>query len=150
MSDNYSIDLERFSLEKHHHILATDELLPSQRILKDNLDEYFAVLKSMGFENVQQVFNALSTKRKQEAFAQESGIPLGYLVILRRHIKSYIPNPIRFQDIPGLDPDHVERLAEAGIKHTRHMFEHVTTPAKRTSYPKQRGSPRMPCSNWPR
>lgn len=141
MSDNYSIDLEQFSLDRHHHILATDELLPSHRILKENLDEHFAVLRSMGFENIKQVFDALSTKKKREDFAQKSGIPVDYLIILRRHIKGYIPNPIYFQNIPGLDPDHVERLAEAGIKHTKHMFEQVTTPAKRATLSKKTGIP---------
>lgn len=141
MSDSYSIDLEKFSLDRHHHILATDELLPSHRILKENLDERFAVLKSMGFENIKQVFDALSTKKKQEALSQESGIPVDYLAILRRHIKGYIPNPINFRDIPGLDPDHVERLAEAGIKHTKHMFEQVNTPAKRAALSEKTGIP---------
>lgn len=141
MSDNYSIDLEKFSLDRYHHILATEELLPSHRVLKDNLDEHFAALKAMGFENIKQVFNALSTKKKQAALAQESGIPLDYLAVLRRNIKGYIPNPVNFRDIPDLDPDHVERLAEAGIKHTKHMFEQVNTLAKRASLSEKTGIP---------
>jgi len=46
-----------------------------------------------------------------------------YLVILRREVSSYVPKLFDLEKIPGVNPEYVERLAAAGIKHTRHLFE---------------------------
>jgi len=123
MAGQYHVDLEQFSLEKFRHILETSELLPSRRILKEKIPERFAILEGMGIENLKELIDALSTRKKIERFSQESGLPRDYLEILKRQTKIYTPNPIPLKKIPGIAPEYTERLAAIGIKQTRQLFE---------------------------
>lgn len=90
---------------------------------------------------MQQLIDALSTKKKRESFAQKTGLSTDYLTILRRQARSYIPTPVHFKDIPEVDPDVVERLAAAGIKHSKHLFERAGTRAQRAELCQQTGIP---------
>ena len=123
MTDDYHIDLERFSLERFRDILITGEVLPGRKILKEKISERFEILKSMGIRNLKELIEALKTKVKVERFSQESGLPKDYLIILRREANSYIPRPVNLKDIPGVDSEYIERLAAVGIKHTKRLFE---------------------------
>jgi hypothetical protein len=141
MADQYHIDLNQFTLAQLREIVESGDLLPSRQILAEQVPERFAILESMGINNLQQLVTALSTNKKVERFAQESGLSLDYLIILRRQVRSYIPEPVYFKDIPGLDPDHVERLADAGIRQTRQLFERAKTRAERAELSEQTGIP---------
>jgi hypothetical protein len=141
MAGQYHIDLEQFSLARLRAIVESGDLLPSRRILAEQVSERFAILESMGISNLQEIINALSTKKKVARFAEESGLPGDYLTILRRQANSYVPGPVYFKDIPGLKPDHVERLASAGIKQTKQLFERAKTRAERESLSEQTGIP---------
>lgn len=123
MTDDYHIDLEKFSLEKFRDILITGEVLPGRKILKEKISERFEILESMGIRNLKELIEALKTRAKVERFSQESGLPKDYLVILRREANSYVPKPVNLKDIPGVDSEYIDRLAAVGIKHTKQLFE---------------------------
>ena len=123
MASQYHIDLEGFSLERYKGILRTGRLLPSERILGERIPERFAILESMGIGNLKNLIGALSSKKKQERFSQESGLPQDYLTVLRRRAGSYTPRPIPLKKLLGIDPRHTERLAALGIKDTKQLFD---------------------------
>ena len=123
MADQYYIDLEQFSLERFRHILETRELLPGRKVLKENISERFEILASRGIGTVKELIEALKTKKRAERFAQESGLPPDYVIILRREANSYMPKPVNLRDIPGVNAGYIKRLAGVGIKHTKHLFE---------------------------
>ena len=123
MADPYCIDLEQFSLERFRHILETKYILPGRRILQEKMPERFAVLASMGIENLNELRKALKTKSGREKIAQASGLPEEYLAILQREVNSYISKPFNLGDIPKVDPEYLEKLASVGIKHTKHLFK---------------------------
>lgn len=131
MADLYYIDLEGFSLERLRHTLETGELIPGRMVLKEQIAERFEVLKSMGITNLGELIEVLKTKKRLESFARESGLPEDYLVILRREANSYMPKPVTLKDIPGVSPEHVEKLESVGIKHTKQMFERAGLPTDR-------------------
>lgn len=131
MPELYYLDLEAFSLEKFRRILETTEMMPGRLVLQQDIPERFARLEAMGIENLQELILTLSTAKKREAFSRESGLPLDYLVILRRQAKSYLPKPVYFREIPGLLPEHIEKLAAVGISHSKHLFERAQTRAAR-------------------
>jgi hypothetical protein len=141
VTEDYHLNLEQFTLASLQHILETEDMLPSRQILKEHISERFAILQSMGIHHVQGLIDALSTKKKLERFAQESGLPEDYLTILGRQARSYIPSPVYFKDIPRLAPDHVERLVSFGIKTTRHLFDCARTRAAREALSSQTGIP---------
>jgi hypothetical protein len=123
-NDHYGMDLSQIGLAEFKDQLKAGDLLPSQQVLLEDIDARFQTLAGMGLETLQDVVAALKTKPRLTQFAEKSGLALAYLNILRRKAKSYIPNPVYFRDIPGLDAGHVASLIAAGIKHTRHFFQH--------------------------
>lgn len=141
VTDPYCIDLKRFSLEQFRHILETTEILPSRRILLEEMDVRFARLASMGIETLADLRSALNRKAKREAFSQESGLSVDYLVILRRQVDSYISKPFNLGEIPGVSPEYVERLAAIGVKHTKHLFKQALSPADRAALAAEAGVP---------
>lgn len=131
MTKQYQLDLEGFSLERFKRILESSELLPGRQILKEDLSERFEILESMGITDLKALMEPLKTKKRLQSFSQQSGLPEEYLVVLRREVNSYLPKPVNLGDIPGLDPEHVERLKAAGIKHTKHLFERAGSESER-------------------
>lgn len=141
MSELYHVNLEQLSLEEFKHILETGRLLPSEKILGEKIPERFATLEAMGITNLQDLANRLKTKKKIEQFAQESGLPQDYLTILRRRLGVYMPKPVPLIKFPGVDPEHVERLAAVGIKQTRQLFERSRTKQNRADLVELAGVP---------
>jgi predicted flap endonuclease-1-like 5' DNA nuclease len=122
-------------------MLETKDILPGRRILLEKIDERFAMLASMGIENLADLRSALKSKAKREAFSQESGLSLDYLVILRREVNGYVSRPFNLEKIPGVDPEYVERLAAVGVKHTKQLFKRAMSLADRAALAEQAGVP---------
>jgi hypothetical protein len=123
MTDEYHIDLTQFSLERLRQVLEAGGLLPSERILAEDMAGRFGVLASLGIANLRDLADRLSTKKKLAQFVEESGLPEQFLVVLRRRAGTYTPKPVPLHKFPGIEPRHVERLAAVGIKHSKHLFE---------------------------
>jgi len=132
MSDSYYIDLTQFSLERLKHSLTTYMTIPSYRILLEDIDARFEHLQSMGIDNLQVLIDTLKTKPRVASFAAESGLPHDYVVVLRRAAGNYLPKPRKLSDFPEVDPATIEKLAAAGIKHTKHLFERAKTKQERS------------------
>lgn len=130
-ADDYYIDLEHLSLERFKDALEKKELLPGRMILKEQMDERFDVLESMGINHLQELWETLKTKKRVAQFADESGLPQEYLIVLRREVSSYVPKPINLKELPGIEVEYIERLASAGIKTTKHFFDSAKTKGKR-------------------
>jgi hypothetical protein len=141
MTEQYHVDLAQFSLEKFKQTLETGELLPSHKILKEDITARFAILKANGITNLQELLEILSAKQKIERFAQISGLPLDYLVILKRRLGVYTPKPLDLKELPGIAPLYIERLDVLGIKHTRQLFERAKSGADRAALAQQANAP---------
>lgn len=135
----YYVDLNSFHLKKLKYRLKNFRLLPSQQILRENLDEWFARMEEHGIENLQQLKIGLKSKSEVESFADETGIPGDYLTLLRREVNSYQPKPITLKDFPGVNQEVVHRLQRMGIKNTLHLFPHVLTPSSREIFAEKNG-----------
>jgi hypothetical protein len=141
MTDPYYIDLEGFSLERLRRIFETQEVLPARQVLKEDIAGRFGVLAAHGIQSLGDVVAALKTKARIEAFAEQSGLPRDYLVILGREARSYLPKLVYLRDILGVDPEHVEALSAVGIRHSKHLFERGRTAADREALSEETGVP---------
>jgi len=141
MADDYYIDLEGFSLERFKEVLQTKDLLPGRMILKEQLDERFGLLDSVGIHNLQELWDALKTKQRLVGFADETGLSQEYLVLLRREVGSYIPKPVNLKELPDIEAETIERLASAGIKTTKHLFDRAKTKRQRAELSEELGIP---------
>ena len=136
-NSKYYVDLSEFSLEKLGHRIQNTRLPPSHRILQENIDERFPCLEENGIENLQQLQKVLKTKSDVQSFAEDTGLPLDYLTVLRREVNSYQPKPINLKDFPGVDPEIVKKLVKIGIKNTKQLFPNVLTPQERREFAEQ-------------
>ncbi|MBN1184824.1 MAG: DUF4332 domain-containing protein [Bacteroidales bacterium] len=128
----YYIDLSKISISAFKEKIKEADLLPSQKILREKLDERFSIIEKNGITNMLELQTVLKTKEKVKAFAQKSTIVEDFLNILRREVNSYHPNPNNIRDFPGINIDVAAKLERAGIKHTLHLFERIRTKSNRT------------------
>jgi len=140
-SDLYYLNLDALPLGRLQRRLEQGDILPGRRILLEDITGRFAVLESLGIQSLGSLITTLKTKAKIQDFAQRSGLPMDYLVILGREARGYVPKLVYLRDIPGIDPAHVERLEAVGIKHSKHLFDRGRTIAGREVLSEQSGVP---------
>jgi hypothetical protein len=130
----YYPDLSKFSIDQLKRILQNIRLLPSQKIIGEDIDNRFACLARNGIDNLQQLQDALKTKAAVHTFAVASELPVDYLTILRREVNSYQPKPIKLSDFPGINPQAIRKLDQIKITNTRALFPHVLTRRSRSAF----------------
>lgn len=131
MVDEYYIDLEKYPLTKFKQKLKESKLVPSRKMLKEQIDRRFKILEQNGIENLQDLANSLKTPKKTKEFAGKSGLSQDYLLILRREVNSYLPKPVNLEKFPGVEKDTLDKLNSRGIKNTAHLFKIIKTPDDR-------------------
>ncbi len=127
MADDYYIDLKKYPLDQFKNELKESELLPSRKILKEQIDDRFKILSSNGIKNLGDLASSLKTPKKTKEFALKSGLPSEYLLILRREVNSYTPKPVNLDKFPGIQKDIINKLNGIGIKNTAHLFKRIKT-----------------------
>ncbi|MCZ3365928.1 MULTISPECIES: DUF4332 domain-containing protein [Methanobacterium] len=127
MVDDYYIDLEKYPLIKFKQELTEADLLPSRKILKEQIDTRFKILESKGIKNLSDLSTSLKTPKKAKEFAERSGLPQDYILILRREVNSYLPKPVHLEKFPGIEKDTLNKLNSKGIKNTAHLFKIIKT-----------------------
>jgi hypothetical protein len=130
-STYYYLDFSTFSLDTLKVRIETTRLPPSHAMLREKIDERFELLARIGIENLEQLQRELKSKSDVHSFADETGLPLDYLTVLRREVNSYQPKPVKLRDFPGVAPDAVTKLEQIGIRNTKQLFPRVLTPQDR-------------------
>ncbi len=125
MKEQYFIDIENIDLQKFKQSLKRRNLIPSRIILKENIEEKFAIISKLGIKNLKHLIDALSNKQKVEIFSQKSGLSIEYLTILKREASSFLPNPVSLNKFTWIDNDVIDTLGATGIKNTKHFFEKI-------------------------
>lgn len=123
MGNQYQLNLEQYSLRKFKGNLASRDMIPSREILKEDLDKHFAILEDQGISNLKELINKLNTKARIAGFSAATGLSIQYLTLLKREASSYRKNPIRIDKFPGIEPQYIHRLAAAGVRNTRQVFD---------------------------
>lgn len=127
MGGEYYIDLKQITLSEYETELEQAELIPSRKMLKEDLQKRFSCLKDHGINHLDDLLTALKTPDKIKRFALKTGLPEEYLTILKREIASSQPKPVNLIDFPGISKDTTDRLAQLGIKNTLQLFQFVRT-----------------------
>jgi hypothetical protein len=125
MKEQYHIDLEKYVLQRFKKSLQKRDMIPSRVILKEKIEERFAIISSNGIKNLKALIDTLKSKQKIEIFSKKTNLSIDYLTILKREANSYLPNPINLKKFPGTDSKDIEILEELGIKNTKQLFSKV-------------------------
>jgi uncharacterized protein (UPF0335 family) len=135
----YYIDLAGISVDEYREILRSGDLLPSQMVLKEDIDDIFKNIKGQGIENVEQLRIALRSKKKLQEFSIQSGIAEDYLKILIRNVNSYRQKPNKIRDFPGVSERVIQKLESLGLKNTLQLYDRILTPQSRNEIASQTG-----------
>lgn len=125
------MDLSKISMEDFKESIVNRYLVPSQEILRENVDANFEVLINEGITTMHDLQQAIKTQKKVEIFSQKTGLDIQYASTLRREVNSYHPKPKNLKEFPGVNLETVENLGKLGIKTTMQLFDHILTPEKR-------------------
>jgi hypothetical protein len=141
MSGGYYIEFSLFPLSQLQERICNSILIPSHRILLEEIQPRFEALNRLGVVNLEDLFSRCSTAKKMNALAAEATIPEEYLVILNRHAGVYRPQPNDLSKIPGLNGDYLAALIALGLKNTRSFWEAAITREMRENLADQTGLP---------
>lgn len=122
---SYGIDPALVTLEEFRKLIAGKEMLPARAALLEQTEERFAALKGSGIRDLGQLNRALSTRSKIGDLSQNTGLPVSYLILLKREAGSYLARPFPLSEFPGIPFEYVELLKSMGIRHTGDFFEQL-------------------------
>lgn len=135
----YYVDLAAVSIDEYQERLKSADLLPSQMVLKDGIDEIFGRIMAQQVETVEELRKRLRSKSKLQDFATQSGISEAYLKILIRNVNSYRQKPSKIADLPGVAEETRFRLEDLGVNNTLQLYDRVQTPQSRRVMSSQTG-----------
>lgn len=135
----YYIDLTSISIDKYKEILKTTELIPSWKVLGENIDKNLDAIKSQGVENLNELLIALKDKGKIQEFSKQSGLPANYLEVLKRVVNGYRQKPNKIKDFTCIPEVVSNKLDALGIKNTLKLYDEVLTHQKRTELSQKTG-----------
>jgi len=124
----YDPDLSQIPLPAYRNMLRRQNLLPSRRLLLEDLEENFARMQALSIATVADLRRALSSPAKIAAFAAKSGIAAKYLTVLRRETGTLLVKPVPLAAFPGTDTAQIDALRARGIRTSRDYFEAETDP----------------------
>ena len=136
----FYVDLTGISLDEFKRRLTEEELLPSQQILKEDMDERFGKIAGGGVKTMAELKTALKTKKHVGTFAARTALPEEFLIVLRREVNSYHPQTRKIKDFPGISDSVKEGLEAKGVKNTMELYDAVKTPERRKSLAQQIGA----------
>tara|TARA_R110002096_G_scaffold257381_1_gene450790 strand:- start:115707 stop:116393 length:687 start_codon:yes stop_codon:yes gene_type:complete len=139
MKMGYYVYLKSISIEKYKKILRKTELIPSWKILEDDIDRNLDILKKYNIRNLDELLIALKDKTKIQEFSKQSGLSPNYLEVLKRVVNGYRQKPNRIRDFSCLSEDVIGKLDKLGFKNTLKLYDTVITPEKRSEFSKKLG-----------
>lgn len=134
---SYYIDLKSISIDQFRTILKTMHLIPSWKILGENVDNHLDAIKKQGIDNLEELLIALKNKEKQVDFARKSKLSEKYLAVLNRVVKGYRPKPNRWKDFSCISEDTINKLSSLKINNTLKLYPEIITPEKRNQLSKK-------------
>lgn len=119
----YNLNLSSLLIQDYKEFLKNQNLLPSRRILWQDIDENFALFENYEIRTVEDLKKVLSTPQKMASLATHSGLTDNYLVILKREIGSLEQKPVPITNFPDMNVSLIATLNNDGIKTSKDYFE---------------------------
>ncbi len=130
----YKTDLRKISTREFKDSLKSRSLIPSRKILLENIDKNFSQIEKLGIGDLARLYDFLKTKKKLANLSEKSSIDIKYLRILKREISSFVPKPIRLEDFPGFDEEFLFELELEGFTSSLHVFEDLQSQNQRNHF----------------
>lgn len=135
----FEIDYEKIDLDKYKEKLKNKKLVPSRRILLDDIDSRFNTLKSEGIENVEKLLKTLKKKSLFVELVNKDSLTEEYLTILLRELKSIQTKTTKLADFNIIPEGLIQKLNEIGIKNTKKLYPYILNKESRLKLAKEIG-----------
>lgn len=119
----YYIDDDKILLNEVQTRIKSSDLVPSRKIILENIDQVFKVLDEQGIKTLSDLRKQLKTPKKINEFSEKSGIAENYLTLLRREVESYFPKVFPVSELNYLPTKESEKLTDAGLQNTKKLYE---------------------------
>ena len=127
----YYIDLLSISIDQYKEVLKTTELIPSWKVLGEDIDKNWDIIKKHNINNLDELLKAFKDKSKIQEFSKQSGLPAKYLEVLKRVVNGYRQKPNRLKDFSCISEDILQKFEKSGLENTLKLYDKVLTPKKR-------------------
>lgn len=101
--------------------LRSTDLVPSQQPLLERTDERLAQLAHAGITSVEDIRKQLRYKKSVPSVAARTGVDEDYLVLLRRAVRGFFPQPKRLRAFDWIAPEVIDALAKMGINNSEQL-----------------------------
>ena len=135
----YYINLKSISIDNYKQILKTTELIPSWKIIGEDIDKNLDIIKEHDINDLDELLIVLKDKSKIHDFSSLSGLPVKYLEVLKRVVSGYRQKPNRIKDFSCISEYIVNKLEKLELKNTLKLYGKVLTPKKRAEFSKETG-----------
>lgn len=125
---DYYVDADKTSLDKLQKRIEETDLVPSRRLLLENIVENFKKLKKNGYLTFADLRKDLKNAKNIPSVANETGINSEYLTLLRREIESYFPKTFPLKIFNWLPQKDIIKLEKQGYKNTAILFGVLKSP----------------------
>lgn len=119
---NYGLDFNKISVNEFYDYIEARDLMKSHHILKDDIDFYRSFFYTHEIRTLDELYNEIKTKPRVVKFSKEHILDEDYLIILRRHIMSFVVKPRKIDDFKMMDPVARYILEAENIKTTKELF----------------------------
>lgn len=127
----YSADLMSIDLDTFEETILTIELLPSRRVLAEEISRVAPKLKKMGIEDLEGLRVLLRDKERYAELAAGLGVDAKYLTVLNREVNSYVSKPIPLSQLGIFDDAELDRLRRSRIRSTKDLYERCSPASAR-------------------
>ena len=120
----YNIDLNKIDVQEYKEFLKNQYLIPSRKILHENIDANFEIFEKSGLKNLTDLKQAISSTAKIIQLSNETKISPDYLNMLRRELGTFDKKGIPFNEFPNVDDKIISKLNQKNIKNTKDFYEY--------------------------
>lgn len=127
----YSTDLTTISLDAFERTILTIDLLPSRKVLAEEISELVPELKAMGINTLEDLRALLRDKGRYSELAAGLSVDEKYLVVLNREVNSYVSKSLPLAQLEVFTEPELARLHGARVRSTKALYERCTLPSDR-------------------
>jgi hypothetical protein len=122
---SYYLDLKNILLDDYKEIIMTSYLIPSQLVLREDIDTHFNVIKNNNFRTLEELYLSIKTKKKALLFAEKLDLDESYIIVLRRSVSSYIAKPRLLNDYPFVTEKLEELFKNLDLKKSDQLYDYL-------------------------
>ncbi len=121
----YKIDFSKISLAALQERIAERHLIPSQTILREDLERRILWLREKGLTTVAELYTWLRDEKNVATMIESGYFSPEYAKVLLRYIKGMIAKPRKLRDFSWISDGTITALAAVGVTTTPQLYEAV-------------------------